>query len=170
MLEDRVKKLLEAHSQPEPAEPTEPTQSRQQTFREQANTFVCQHAREEYAKFTSLLKQRAEELNSSMNDSAKFVVGGSNIQLGHVALYYCFDHLIVNNPENKLSFSIGPKPNPLFPGAKGPNAVWYEFRAIASDDCTSILWVGKEGHFDSLGLADFLLEKLLLYYLEHTPR
>src|ERR1700751_3350317 len=103
-------------------------------------------------------------MNSNIGNLPEFVPGGSRIELGHMALYFDFDQPVVNRPDNVLDLRIGTAPHKDIFGF-APTPVIYKFEAEASDDLTSIVWVGKEGQFKSAQLVDLMLEKLTAKYL-----
>jgi hypothetical protein len=114
-----------------------------------------------------LLKERAEEMNSSIGDLPKFVPGGYLIQQSNMALYFHFDKPIMNRPDNALLFSVGPAPNTMYFFNAAPEPQRYRLQAAASDDVSSIVWVGDLGELTSPQLVDIMLEQLTIYYLEH---
>ena len=96
-LAKRLEKLAREHAQQKQAEID------QRSSGDLANRFVSDHTREEYDNLKRLLLERAEEMNSKKNGGLPpFVLSGSSIQLGHVALYFSFDQPIVNRPDNRL--------------------------------------------------------------------
>jgi hypothetical protein len=139
----------------------------QQKFQERVNTFISDHAREEYDNLIRLLKERAEQMNSNIGDLPKFVPSGYFIQQSNMALYFHFDKPIVNRPENALLLSVGPAPNTMYMFEPGPTPVRYQLHAAASDDFSSIVWVGDLGELKSAQLVDVVLEQLTVYYLQH---
>lgn len=109
-------------------------------------------------------------MNSSMGDSAKFVVTGSNIQLGRIRLSLWFDQPVVNHPDNDLSVSICFAPNSFSPDVQGPVPFFDKLCATATDEPLSIVWVGARKRFNNTELVEFLFAQLVRYYLEHTRR
>jgi hypothetical protein len=102
------------------------------SFRERARTFVSQHAREEYATLMRLLKERVEERNATVDNSPKFVVKGSSVQLDHVVLYLEFDQMFMNPDDYVLVLKVGQPKQPLFGSA--PTPIRRILRAVPSDD------------------------------------
>ena len=57
-----------------------------------------------------LLEERVEKIRVDVGNLPEFVVTGSYIQLGRMALYYTFDQPVVNHPTNELVLSLGLAP------------------------------------------------------------
>ena len=51
-----------------------------------------------------------------------------------------------------------------------PPPVAYKLHAAASNDVSSIVWVGSDRQFRSAELVAFMLEQLAAYYLRHKPK
>jgi len=115
----------------------------QQSFQERVNTFISDHAREEYDNLIRLLKERAEQLNSQIGELPKFVPGGYFIQQGNMALYFHFDKPIMNRADNALLLSVGPAPNTMYLFGNAPQPVRRKLHAAAADDMSSIVWVSS---------------------------
>ncbi len=160
-LANRLKALAQEHARGKQAEVD------QHKFQEQVNAFISDHARPEYDNLIRLLKERAEQMNSSLADLPKFVPGGYLIQQANMALYFHFDKPIMNSPENALVFSIGPAPNTMYFLGPPPEPLRYRLHAAASDDLSGIVWLGDLGEVKSAQLVDIMLEQLTVYYLEH---
>ena len=145
------------------------TKIHQQSSQQSADRFVCDNAREEYGTLNRLLKQRAEEMNSTISDSPKFVSSPNHIQLGNTTLYYDFDQPVVNRPDNELILTIGPVPNrmPWAWTTPAPDPVKYKLHAAASNDFSSIVWIGNDRQFKTTELVDHVLEELARYHFRH---
>lgn len=132
-LADRLKHLAQDHARGKQAEID------QQKLMERVVTFISDNAQGEYDNFIRLLKERAEQMNSSIGDLPKFVPGGYLVQQSNMALYFHFDKPIMNRPENVLLLSVGPAPNTMYLFGNPPSPVRYRLQAAASDDLTSTL-------------------------------
>jgi len=133
-LEERLKNRAQEHARGKQAK------TDQQSFRERANTFISDHAREEYDNLIRFLNERVEERNANVGNLPKFVIRGSSVQLGHMALCLEFDQLIMNPADYVLVLKVGLAPfkKPLF--GREPTPERYKLRATTSDDLRSILW------------------------------
>ena len=160
-LADRLKSLAREHARGKQAEID------QQKFQERVHTFISDNARSEYDNLIRLLKACAEQMNSSLGDLPRFVPSAYFLQQGNMALYFHFDKPIINRPDNALVFSVGPMPNTMYFLGAPPSPVRYRLQAAASDDLTSIVWVGDLGELTSAQLVDVVLEQLTVYYLQH---
>jgi hypothetical protein len=160
-LADRLKNLAAEHARGKQAEVD------QQKFIEKVNSFISDHARQEFDNFVRLLKERAEQMNSDLGDLPKFVPGGYFVQQGNMALYYHFDKPIMNRPDNRFMLSVGPAPNTMYFLGPPPAPARYQLQAAASDEMSSIVWVGDLGEVTSAQVVDVMLEQLTVYYLQH---
>ena len=86
-LEERLKNRAPEHARGNQAK------SEQQSLRERAKKLISGHAREEYNNLIRLLNERVEEKNANSGNSPTFVVKGSSVEPGHLALYLEFDQI-----------------------------------------------------------------------------
>lgn len=163
-LAERLKKLSEQHTREQQAE------ADTRNFQEKINAFISEQSRPEYERLLVVLKNRTGEVNPKIGDLPKFdvVQNGSTILQGNVATYVHFDKPILNLPNNALLISFGSHPNAMyFFESERPSPVRYRLQAAASNSLDRIVWVGDLGELTSEQLADFILEQLTEYYLEH---
>ena len=142
----------------------------QQSFRQRANRFIFDHAREEYDYLISRLKERIEEKNANPGNLPQFVLHGSTVELGHTALYLEPDQLPTEPEVYLLTLKLGLAPfkKPLF--GTGPPPQRKRLRATASADLSSVLWVNDLGEFTSDLVVEFALDLLTSYYCRHMPQ
>ncbi|HET9183640.1 MAG TPA: hypothetical protein VFP59_16010 [Candidatus Angelobacter sp.] len=164
-LADRLKRLAEQHARGQEAEQD------QIDFQKRVNSFISDHARPEYDRLLGLIQNRVKELNPQIGDLPPFVfnVGQQIVEQGNAAAYVIFDKPIINQPNNALLVSFGPHRNAMFFFDDPPAPVRYRLQAAASDAIDRIVWMGDLGELTSEQLADFILEHLTAYYLEHKP-
>jgi hypothetical protein len=164
-LADRLKRLSQQHAQIQRGE----TDVR--NFQEKVNAFVSEHSRREYERLLAVITKRAGEVNPEIGDLPKFQVtqNGATIEQGNTAAYLHFDKPILNAPDNALLVSFGAQRNmvAMFFDEPPPTPDRYRLQAAASDSLDRIVWVGDLGELTSEQLADFVLEHLTEYYLEH---
>jgi hypothetical protein len=164
-LAERLKKLSEQHIREQQAE----TDTR--NSQERVNAFISDRSRPEFDHLLSVMKSRVEEVNPNIGNLPKFEViqNGSTIQQGSFAAYVHFDKPILNLPNNALLVSFGAQPNAMyFFESERPAPDRYRLQAAASNSLDRIVWVGDLGELTSEQLADFILEHLTEYYLEHN--
>ena len=175
-LADRLKAHA-AEQQRKTQRETEPRPPEQQSPQQRGEAFITANARSEYEHLKDLLKGRAEQIRSETGNVPEIVVTGSYIQMGHVALHHYFDHLVPTQPNNQLDLAIGLAPHKSFMVDNPPQPVTYKLTAGAASDCSRIVWVvvagagvGRLAEFDSATLADFALDRLTEYYINHITR
>jgi hypothetical protein len=164
-LADRLKRLSQQHSQMQRSETDE------RNLREKANAFISERSSPEYERLLAIITKRAGEVNPEIGDLPKFRVtqNGATIEQGNTAAYLHFDKPIINAPDNALLISFGSQRNmiAMFFDEAPPAPDRYRLQAAASDALDGIVWVGDLGELTSEQLADFVLEHLTEYYLEH---
>jgi hypothetical protein len=162
-LADRLKKLAEQKR-------TDDTQEQQvRNFQERVNEFIANKARPEYERFLTLIQQRIAEVNPSLGDLPPFQYSPLLIQQGNAAAFTHFDKPILNQPNNALLLSFGPHPHAMYLLSEPPPSRRYRLQAAASDSLDRIVWTGDLGELETEQLADFILEHLTQYYLDHKP-
>jgi hypothetical protein len=164
-LADRLKRLSQQHAQMQRGE----TDAR--NFQQKVNAFISDHSRPEYERLLAVIAKRVGEVNPEIGDLPKFQVtqGGATVEQGNTAAYLHFDKPIINAPDNALLISFGSQRNmiAMFLDERPPTPDRYRLQAAASDSLDRIVWVGDLGELTSEQLADFVLEHLTEYYLEH---
>jgi hypothetical protein len=164
-LADRLKKLSQDHAQEQRGE----TDARK--FQEKVYLFISDHSRPEYDHLLAVISKRVEEVNPQIGDLPKFQVmqNGATIEQGNAAAYLHFDKPIMNAPDNALLISFGSSRSVMFDyfDVPPPEPERYRLQAAASNSLDRIVWVGDLGELTSEQLADFMLEHLTEYYLEH---
>lgn len=165
-LADRLKKLSQQHAEVERVE------ADVKDFHEKVNTFITERSKPEYEQLLTVIKGRVEEVNPHIDDLPKFQIAqnGATIEQGNAAAYLHFDKPIVNAPNNALLVSFAPHRNAMYFVGPPPEPDRYRLQAAASDSLDRIVWVGDLGELTSKQLADFILEHLTEYYLQHKPR
>lgn len=165
-LAERLKKMAEKQSHSETAH------EKVKAFQEQVNAYISEHARPEYDRLLAQLRTLVEQVNPSIGDLPKFqfsqMMGSQSIQQGNCVAFLYFDKPILNQPNNQLLLSFGPHPHNLYLD-EPPPSIRYRLQAAASDALDGIVWVGDLGELTTPQLADFILEQLTNYYLEHKP-
>ncbi len=141
----------------------------QQSLRQRVNKFISENVRAEYDNLMSCLKERVEERNANTGTLPKFVLRGSSVELGHTVLQLEFDQNFIDPDVYVLNLKVGWAPfrKPLF--GTEPTPQGRRLRATASDDLSSILWVGDLGKLTSAELVEFALDLLTAYYSRHMP-
>lgn len=142
----------------------------QQRFQKTREALISELARSEYENLVRLLKERVEKIRSDVGNLPEFVVTGSYIQLGRMALYYTFDQPVVNHPTNELVLSLGLAPLKQVMFGSQPQPAIHKLQAVAAPDRSTLVWRGKLGQFDSAELAEFALEMLIEYYCRQTSK
>lgn len=165
-LADRLKRLSRQHAQEERAD------SDARDFQERVNAFITEQSRPEYERLLAVIKKRVQDVNHQIGDLPQFqlVQSGATVEQGNAAAYLLFDKPIVNAPNNALLVSFGPHRNAMYFFEPPPAHVRYKLQAAASDSLDRIVWIGDLGELTSDQLAEFILEHLTEYYLQHKPR
>ncbi len=161
-LSDRLKRLAEEKR----ASETREQQGR--TFQERVNDFITNNARPEYERLVILIQKRIAEVNPALGDLPQFQYSPLMIQQGNAVAATYFDKPIFNMPNNALLLSFGPHPNAMY-FSEPPPSRRYRLQAAASDSLDRIVWTGDLGELETEQLADFVLEHLTQYYLDHKP-
>jgi hypothetical protein len=163
-LADRLKRLAEQQAKGLEAEKD------QRDFQDRVNKFISDNARPEYERLLGLIKSRVEELNPQIGDlpQFRFNPGQQTLEQGNAAAYLFLDKPILNMPNNALLISFAPQRNVMY-FDNPPAPIRYRLQAAASDNLGQISWVGDLGELTSAQLADFVIEHLTTYYLEHKP-
>jgi len=167
-MSDNLAERLRRHAEEQPRR--KQAEVEQQGLQKSRETFISDHARSEYENLIRLLKERVEEIRSDIGKLPEFVVTGSCIQLGRVALYYTFDQPVVNHPTNQLVLSLGLAPLKQVMFGNEPQPARHQLQAVAAPDGNTLVWQGKLGQFDSAELAERALEMLIDYYCRHTSK
>ncbi len=124
-----------------------------------------------YEDLVQFMKEEVEDTRSKTGNSPEFIVAGSYIQLGHVALHFQFDQPVVNRRTNQLVLSLGLAPNKLGPfSTNGPAPERYKMEATEDWDKREVFWVGNLGRLRTKDLAKLALQKLVDYYRRHAPK
>ena len=165
-LADRLKKLAEQHTTNEQAELSA------KEHQEKLNIFISDKSQPEYRRLLTLIQKRVEDINPAIGDLPKFqfTPGSQVVEQGNSAAYIMFDKPIINRPDNALLISFAPHQNAMYLFGPAPQPERYRLQAAASDGMDNIVWVGDLGELKSEQLADFILEHLTQYYLEHKPK
>jgi hypothetical protein len=164
-LADRLKRLSEQQTREQNAE------VETKKFRERVNAFISDQSRPEYDKLLALIRSRVDEVNPQIGDLPAFQViqNGAAIQQGNAAAYMNFDKPYLNLPNNALLISFGSCPGAMYSFDQPPEPERYRLQAAGSDSLDRIIWVGDLGELTSEKLADFVIEQLTRYYLQHKP-
>jgi hypothetical protein len=162
-LADRLKRLSQQRSNEQDAE------LETKKFQERVNTFISDQSRPEYDRLLTTIRNRIEEINPEIGDLPKFQVvqNGEIIEQGNTAAYLNFDKPILNAPNNALLVSFGAHRNAMYVLSSPPAPERYRLQAAGSNELDRIVWVGDLGELTSEKLADFIIEQLTRYYLEH---
>jgi hypothetical protein len=167
-MSDYLAERLKSHAEEQAR--TKQAEVQQQNLRNPHEAFICDYARSEYQELVRLLKERVEKIRSDGGNLPEFVVTGSYIQLGHVALYYSFDQPVVNRPDNELILSLGLAPFKQVAFGRPPTPERHKLEAVPGPNYSRIAWLGALGQFDSAELADRALKMLVEYYCRHTKK
>lgn len=162
-LADRLKRLSQQQSNEQHAE------LETKKFQESVNAFISDQSRPEYDRLLTIIKKRVEEVNPEIGDLPQFQVvqNGEIIEQGNAAAYLNFDKPILNAPNNALLISFGAHRNAMYMLSSPPAPDRYRLQAAGSNALDRIMWVGDLGELTSEQLADFIIEQLTRYYLEH---
>ena len=95
------------------------------------------------------------------------IQNGEVIEQGNAAAYLNFDKPISNAPANSLQIVFGPHRGTIYAFGNPPKPERYRLQAAGSNSLDRIVWVGDLGELTSEQLADFVIEQLTRYYLEH---
>ena len=142
----------------------------QQSFRQRANRFIFDHAREEYDYLIARLQKRVEERNATPGNLPQFILHGSTVQLGDTALYLELDQLPTDPDAHLLTIKLGLAPFKKSLFGTGPPPQRKRLRATASADLSSVLWVNDLGELTSDLVVEFALDLLTGYYGRHMPQ
>ena len=164
-LADRLRKLSEQRSK------EQQEQRESANFQERVNKFISDESRPEFERLLNIIKTRVQTVNPNIGDLPQFqiVQNGQTIEQGNAAAYLNFDKPILNAPNNALLVSFGSHRNAFYLGTRPPEPRRYRLQAAASDSLDQIVWTGELGELSSEQLADFVIENLTAYYLEHKP-
>jgi hypothetical protein len=138
-------------------------------FQNRVNAYISDNARPEYDRMMSRLKERVDEVNSSLSDLPIFQFQGQMVQQGNCIASWYFEKPIFNAPNNRLTVGIGTHPHAMYFMTERPDPERFYFHAAAADTLDGIVWVGDLGEFTSEALIDFGLERLTEYYLINKP-
>lgn len=165
-LADRLKQLSQQHAK------EQQEQRESANFQERVNKFISDQSRPEFERLLIIIKARVEQLNPNIGDLPQFqiVENGRTIQQGNAAAYLLFEKPIMNAPQNVLAITFGPLRNAMYFLSAPPDPRRYRLHAAASDSLDQIVWLGDLGELSSEQLAEFIIENLTTYYLEHKPR
>lgn len=136
---------------------------------EKANEFISEHARSAYEQFLQELQRQIQEVNSEIGSLPPFIWQGMMVQQGNCIASFSFYQPYTNRPENRLQIGIGTHPNAMYFEGR-PDPIRYELQAVATGQLDGIVWTQSYGEeLDNRGLAEFVLENLTDYYLQHKP-
>ena len=136
---------------------------------------LAQRKKEEHDELMRLLKERVEEVNANGGNLPEFLIKGARTELGRFTLCLEFDPLPTNPADYLLLLKIGVEDNKGAMFGPGPTPVKYRLRLEASEDLSSLLWVGYLGQsgnlarLTSVALVEFALEQLTAYYRRYKP-
>jgi ABC-type transporter Mla subunit MlaD len=161
-LAERLKQLAEEKASGNAAE-----QDAKQ-FQERVNKFISDNATPEFERLKVLLKEQVDQTNPNLGDLPTFqLFPNAMVQQGNYVGGFNFSKPYFNGPQNQLLVYFGPHPQANYPFGGAPRAQRYEMQAAALDDLSGIVWNGDLGELTSAQLAEFTLEELTKYYLEH---
>jgi len=144
-------------------------EAEQQNLQKIREEWLYSLAAYEYEDLVRYMNEEVEDTKSKTGNSPEFMVSGSYIQLGHVALYRQFDQPVVNRRNNQLVFTLGLAPNKHGPLSTAPTPEVHRLEAVEDWDKREIYWEGKLGRVKTKDLAKLGLQMLVDYYHKYAP-
>jgi hypothetical protein len=138
---------------------------------EKIDEFITANARPEFEHLLKSIGSKIAEVNPALDNLPRFVPNSDNsmVMQGNVAAYINFDKPMINRPDNRLLISFGFRPDAMFFNEDDrPESLRYVLQAATTEGLNALVWEGQLGELNSDQLADFTLETLTTYFLEHS--
>jgi hypothetical protein len=164
-LADRIQKLAEARAAAKNAEASvTSTQA-------EAQKFLYENARPQYEHVLKILQDRIQTVNPQIQAVPQYVysTGQHCVVQGNVAAYLLYSQLILNAGPINLRISFGAQPRAFYiDRSSAPRPEHYTLEpAVEKEVAFKIVWMGDLGKLTSEQLAEFVLQHLTEYFLDH---